>query len=141
LPRSNTGGLVGDAASLISAFLDLRRARDNTSKVALLQERKSVGAVVMSVGVVVIAGTIFSLHLYEGDRLGFFKNIWSSFVALVASSIALAIWETLERGWLSKYVAYLQARGSTLSWLKIFLPYMLFLVMVVGCIVTYKITY
>lgn len=139
--QSTIAILVADAGRLVRAFMDLRRAQDDASKLELLQQRKSIGTVTMAAGVLVIALTIMGLHIHEYDRIGFFKSMWSSFVAALASCTALALWETLEHLWQRKYANFLQARGLRLSWLKLFLPYMLFITLVVGGITIYKLNY
>lgn len=133
--------VLDDAASLLGAFVRLSRTRDDAGKIALIQENDFRDKIVPAVGVLFIAITIVVLHIHEDARLGFFKNAWSSFVACFVSCVALALWATIENMWRSSYIDFIQTRNWNLTWLKIFMPYLLFLLVVVACMIAYKVTY
>lgn len=116
-------------------------ARDNASKVTLVQESDFRDKILPAIGVFAIAATVFALHIYEDKRFGLFENLWSSLVAVVVSCVALALWLAVENTWRNRYVNYILARRWGLTWFKIFLPYILFLLLVAVGITTYKVTY
>ena len=130
-----------DIASFVGSVRKLWRARDNDSKIAFVQQPDFRDKILPAIGVLAIAATVLPLHLYEDGRLGFFANLWSSFVAAAVSCFALALWLTVEYFWRVKYVNYIMARRWELTWPKIFAPYLLFVFIIVACIVAYKLTY
>lgn len=138
-PRPSS--VLEDVASFVGAVRKLCRARDDSSKIALVQQPDFRDKIPPAIGVLAIATAVISLHIYEDGRLGFFANLWSSSVAVVASCFALALWLTGEYFWRGKYVNYLMERRWKLTWSKIFAPYLLFVSVIVACIIAYKITY
>lgn len=136
---------LGECADQVVAFFatlnKIRCAQDDASKAALLQDEKFVDTIFMWLSTWVICFSILVMHIIVDDRLGFFKNVWSSFLALVVSILVSVIWVMVESERHKNYLLYRQFRGLPLSRVRIFLPHMLFLMLVVTGIVMYKITY
>lgn len=135
------GECVGQVAAFFAALNKIRCAQDDASKAALLQDEKFVDTIFLGLSTWVIFFSILVMHIIVDDRLGFFKNVWSSFLALIVSIVVSAIWVIVEIERHKKYLAYRQLRGLPLSWVRIFLPHMLFLILVVTGVIMYKVTY